>query len=89
MRQADRHTRGLAPIHVIEGIAIAAKPTNQHPVRDVIALMKLITLTAGIEDRMDLAIIAAREQETQLFAGVVVIAKTLHGTGGETHERHR
>ncbi len=71
MRQADRHARGLALRHVVDWIAVAAEPANQHPVRDVVTLVKLVTLAAGVEDRANLAVVAAREQKTQPLARAI------------------
>ena len=75
MGQADRHARGFTLHHVIDRIAIAAKPTYQHTVRDIVALMELVTLAAGVKDRANLAVVAPREEKTQALAAAIAIAE--------------
>src|SRR5882672_346398 len=89
MRQADWHARGLALRHVIDWIAVAAEPANQHPVRDVVALVKLVTLPAGVEDRANLAVVAAREQKTQPLARAIAIAKQARAAALQPRHRDR
>ena len=62
-------------MHVIELVTISAQPANQEAVRNRIALMKAITLAARIEERVDRAIFAARENEANQKTRVVAVAK--------------
>src|ERR1700690_48207 len=75
MRQVDGNARGFALHHVIDWIAVAAEPANQHAVGNVIALVELVTLAAGIEDRANLAVAATREQKSQALAGAIAVAE--------------
>ena len=75
MGQTDRHARGFALHHVIDRIAVTTEPAYQHAVRDVVALMELVTLAAGIKDRANLAVVAAREQKSQPLAAVIAVAE--------------
>ena len=73
--QADGYARRLALHHVIDRIAVAAKPTHQHTVDDVISLMELVTLAAGVEDGANFSVVARAEQKAQALARAIVVAE--------------
>src|ERR1700685_45315 len=89
MGQTDGHARGFALHHVIDWIAIAAQPANQGAVDDIIALVKLITLPASVEDRANPAIVAAREQKAQPLAGAIPVAEQARLAALQPRHRNR
>ena len=89
MGQTDRHARGFTLRHVINRVTVTAEPAYQHAMRDVVALMKLVTLAAGVKDRANLAVVAAREQKAQPLAGPIAIAEQARLTAFEPSHRDR
>jgi hypothetical protein len=65
----------LAFFHRLDCVVVAAVATNQLAALRSISLVIAVALAAGVERRMELAVLVTRENEAQAFTFLIVIAE--------------
>jgi hypothetical protein len=74
MRQTDGNARCHTAGHLLDSVAIAAGPADQHSVIQSVSFAVAETLATSIENGSNLAVVAPREHEAYSLAGIAVVA---------------